>query len=639
MKNQRKAITKKFQFLIMFIALSICSYGQKTYDLKDPGPEKLSKCDCLGTLQVMPPEVQFGVFRDANNDLYFMLTDKAWFGQLIKGKKDGIAIDIVKKNQYNCEGDNSFANSRIHRGTLTPPVYRNELQANALPSERDNFITKVGKVPSDLVNDDLEYNLIIINNNYVCYNTHFVNVITERWELLEMGLFMDTLSTSTTAEAQTEQNKTIKYILNNKRLQFTIPFEKNKSNYSAKDIKPIYDSLHLSNFNIKKITIKAFSSVEGSTERNMELQEKRAQSILEAMQSFQNINIITQVSSSENWIEFLHDIAGSPYGNLASLSKQEIKKKLQDKKILDGLEPILSKHRKAILILDLDKKSLYAQYDPMKLLSIFEKSIEEKNLDKALEIQHAIFARMRDHTAPEDLLDKIEIPKQVQYGSLLLNQSAYAYETTKKSHYATLLEFQELDIILPQNGHLKYNIVVLKLKCWLFAELIVDPIMFKKEIQALKTYGIPTKLIRRLMLNYHIIYGEYLMAQKKYKEKDMAVKYINTNYRKVGLQGEDLVRLAQYFSSYAKYEWGIKVLAPHISRIDVEENLIFYYINLTIYDPAIIKRASYRKTLINAASINKERFCKIFDSSEKGGISFQLLNSDYLKASYCENCQ
>jgi hypothetical protein len=81
-----------------------------------------------------------------------------------------------------------------------------------------------------------------------------------------MGFYFDTLTNKSAFDTSlTEQER---YILQNKVLRFEIPFEKNKSEYSSADIKPLYDSLNLTDFNIKKITIRAYSSIEGNEERN-----------------------------------------------------------------------------------------------------------------------------------------------------------------------------------------------------------------------------------------------------------------------------------------------------------------------------------------------------------------------------------
>ena len=112
--------------------------------------------------------------------------------------------------------------------------------------------------------------------------------------------------------------------IKNKTLKFKIPFERNKSNYSQADIKPIYDSLSLTDYNIKGINIKVYSSIEGIASRNEELQELRAKSIVAALQSFQKPTIKTVVSTSENWVDFLNDIKSTKYRTLLILNKKQI---------------------------------------------------------------------------------------------------------------------------------------------------------------------------------------------------------------------------------------------------------------------------------------------------------------------------
>ncbi|HSZ25391.1 MAG TPA: hypothetical protein VK766_06735, partial [Cytophagaceae bacterium] len=81
------------------------------------------------------------------------------------------------------------------------------------------------------------------------------------------------------------------------------------------------------------------------------------------------------------------------------------------------------------------------------------------------------------------------------------------------------------------------------------------------------------------------------------------------------------------------------LLAKYAIKIDVEEDLLFYYINLTIAQPKVTATKSYRAIMLNAINLNRERFCAIFKPFGKGGISFQLLDSEYLKKTYCENCK
>ena len=42
--------------------------------------------------------------------------------------------------------------------------------------------------------------------------------------------------------------------------------------------------------------------------------------------------------------------------------------------------------------------------------------------------------------------------------------------------------------------------------------------------------------------------------------------------------------------------------------------------------------------MLNAINMNNDRFCKLFSSSLSDGVTFQLLENEYLRKTYCENC-
>ena len=42
--------------------------------------------------------------------------------------------------------------------------------------------------------------------------------------------------------------------------------------------------------------------------------------------------------------------------------------------------------------------------------------------------------------------------------------------------------------------------------------------------------------------------------------------------------------------------------------------------------------------MLNAIEMNKERFCKLYNSYLNEGVTFQLLENEYLRKTYCENC-
>ena len=619
------------------ILLTVNSFGQQYFDIKNPGNDYYKKCqDCLNLINDKPKEIQFGIQRDEFDNLYFVVTRKEWFDMMIKKSGDGIAIDIISKDRYDCSKDKIENKSPI-KGDLQKPLYKKELEHNMLPSKYGEVTIKMGEVPRKYRGKDVEFNIIFLKNKYLCYYNSFFDLKTYRWDLLDMGFYFDTLTYKSAFDTSlTEQER---YILQNKVLKFEIPFEKNKSEYSSADIKPLYDSLNLTDFNIKKITIRAYSSIEGNEERNNQLQQERAQSIVSALQSYQKPSIVTEILVSENWVDFLNDISLTQYSYLSELSKDGIKDKLKDKNLESQLEPYLQKHRKAIIILDLQKKDKYESMPVIELIELFSKSVSEKNLEQAIDIQNSIFEKVRNHEIPTNYIDKLEIPQKSEFSLLLNKNSIFKYLMNELDVYNTYKELTELQDLIPKDGHIKYNICALKFKVWLLGESAVNPIDFKKEISDLKKFGIPDNLVKRMLINYEIVMCEYYMIQGDFTNKDKSLKYIYSNYKYIPLSDFDYLSLAQYFASYTKYDWATKLLEKKVKSVDVDEDLLFYYLNLTLIDEKMTKRSDYRTILLNAYNINPSRFCEIFEPFGQGGVTFQLLENEYLRKTYCENCK
>ncbi|MEI9918701.1 MAG: hypothetical protein WDO14_07850 [Bacteroidota bacterium] len=235
------------------------------------------------------------------------------------------------------------------------------------------------------------------------FYTANVSVTSHGWDLLPMGLYYDTLYRGSIADRYRDLEKT---------LHFTIPFQKNTSVYKKEDIKPLYDSLRLTDFEITAIRIKAFTSVEGSLERNMQLQDERAKSIVDALQSFQPESIKSEITSAENWVEFLESVNGTSFQNLAKMSKDEIKEALKEPGLASKLEPMLAKERKAIIELDLEKRVTYSKATQQELKKYFDQSIAAKNINEALYLQEIIFRKIRRDEIPDDFLKSLEILRQ-----------------------------------------------------------------------------------------------------------------------------------------------------------------------------------------------------------------------------------
>ncbi|WP_124979247.1 hypothetical protein [Nonlabens xiamenensis] len=574
-----------------------------------------------------PKEDGFGIKREADL-LYLEVTSKDWLLQLLKTPLDGVAIDVVSKDQYACGAD--LPNQQI-RGKLLKPVYKPQLLQRLKSKGSQRWRTLVGKVPVELKDKSLEFNILFLSRKNLCQYYNVYNLKSYPWELLDMGVFLDEIVSRNTANAPKKGSKRL-----SKTINFVVPFEKNKSEYLPADVKPIYDSLQLTDYDIAKIKINAYASVEGSKAINEKLQRDRGNSMIKALQSFAGEKPATELQTSENWAEFYESIRGTKFEDLAQLTKQQIKEKLAGQ-TGQLLEPTLAQQRKAVISITLNKIERFKDQTNMELVQSFNTQLKKGDLENAMIIQRAILDRALT-SSNTDLIDKMEVPRQAKYADLKNNKAVFGYYKDQRQALIARGELKEILGVAPTNKKVNYNIAAINIYLLRYGYGDVEEIETKQEVRALKKLGVSNDLINRMLLNIEIIKAEKAMAARDYDEKDKAVKNIKTFYKGFPLTSQDYLSLAQFLNYYDNLSSSQALLYPLVSQVQADEDLVFYYINQTIAYNTNVAKNDYRVILNNANGQNPKRFCQLFDASTEGGVTFQLADNLYLRTIYCENC-
>lgn len=616
--------------LLLFIQCNVI-FSQNYYNINFPQIDRKEKCKYYYQLfKEMPKEVGFSIKREGNK-LYFVMNHQGFFDKLFQENGDGLAIDVVSKTRYTCS-KLKIPDHQV-KGLLLKPVYKEKLKERMEPYFISQFRTVVGTLPEEIIDDELEYNILFLKDKSLCRYQTFYDLKRYPWGLLDMGMYLDSL---------TYANKSIKPIgeshsvLSKKTLKFEIPFEKNQSDYKNEHIKPLYDSLKLTNFIINTINIRAYSSIEGSIDRNITLQQARAKSIAKALQNFQKSSIKTKINSSENWVDFYNDISGTKFSKFTSLSKNQIKNALIGN-VVKEMEPILKNHRKAVVILELERIDKYKDKSIEEQITLFNKILKDNDIETAKEVQNSIFDKLNANQLSPDHLNKMEIPQQKKYSQFFNKNSANKFLLSQIYALEAYKELLLLDKMRPDK-RVRYNLMVIKFTIWRFNLLPVDSDKFLKEIYKLKNYRIHKTLIERMLVNYHIVQAEKFMEDKVYAKKDKSVEYILKHYEKFSLSDYDYLSLAQFLSYYSNTEEAAELIEDKALELVIDENLLFYYLNLTLVMPNLTDDTDYRTIMLNAINMNKNRFCMLFNSNNDGGVTFQLLEDEYLRKTYCENC-
>lgn len=320
-------------------------YTKKQKKLKVPTNVKECKnCDKFKDYW----NLQQGVYVE-NGKIYLKYNNLRMLKKLLRKPKDGLAIDIVQKDAYKNADYNIYDNNLVNKGIRLKTVYISKLLSkNKIKDKKNKGIdVEIGKLPKG-ISEPYELNLLVIQENKVCktlMRSYLEEGDQESNTPLDMLLMPD--STMYFPEFKPEAENTI--------LTFTIPFEKNKSDYKAEDIKPFLDAMKEPDFIIEGLYIYAYSSIEGDATSNAKLQQKRAESIINTFQGMQKERQInTNIKTSDSWDLFMLENDEGKYADLATMKKDDAIRKINTTPGLAAeLEPVLAKERFAQVVMDI----------------------------------------------------------------------------------------------------------------------------------------------------------------------------------------------------------------------------------------------------------------------------------------------
>lgn len=593
-------------------------------------PYNKTKCADLEKGYSYLPELMSDNIFFKDGQIFFFFHDLALLKNVLKDNKDGIALDIITKDQFECGSGNKYYPSKIHSGIMLPPIYKAQL-FNKNPLEKENQIeVSLGPIPNFVDTNTTEFNLLIIKDNCLCNTIVYNSLGGENLKSLGLSLMLDTLSISKQADSVSSV------------LKFTIPFDKNKSIYKKEDIKPFLDSLNLKKYDLQKIEVFAYSSIEGRMKENVKLQEKRAKSIIDAIQNYNVKNVETSISTEENWDGFFESIKGSPYENdFSKLSKEEVRKIVNSDSLNYNLEPYLEDQRNAKIVLSVEK--IYMNDELIKVLPLrYKESLRKKEYEKALLYQSVIFSNIENGKIDKEILAEIKIPFTKETVRLNNNLIAFRWLFTETNNKDSLNAYLVRDIITqlriePTNPYLLYNKTTLDLLMWTEKyERVKDPKFLLKDIKSMYNMGLESWKISQLLLNFHIIAADYYYETMKFDERDRSLNEVKKMLLQSQLNRDQTFRIAQYFIFQMRINWTIELMKPWAEKPNIDEEFLFTFLSAAIYNKKLVPEKEYLQFMEKAKTLNKERFCNLFGYPN---MSFQLLKDLSVKKMYCESCE
>lgn len=611
-------------------------YTTKKYGLKPYDSKTCRKCDKFRNIE----NLHRGLYIK-DGYVYLKYDNYKQLSKILKNPSDGLAVDFVQREQYECDQPNILDFRLPNKGILTKRIKPSKIEKNNLiidPKERKNKLeVQLCRIPEGISDDD-EINLLIIIDKHLC------RVITPYFDdeaavefTKEIELLADTIIFN--APEYTP-------IVEKAHLEFIIPFERNKYDYKPEDIEPLINKLNEPDFVINKLTIEAYSSLEGTGEANKILQQKRAESIVEALRQRQKAKFITNIITADNIEDFKRDIQNTEWANLANLDLKSIQEYINKNKLQNKLEPILQKHRYARVQMDVTYK-LDQENEEKYVLNRFNKCIKENNLTQALAIQKYIFKKVVAKKYSKEAVFGQQIPEKPEFAGLLMNKlwlSGLLMNKLWLEKYVNKDELSEdycqriarLHELAPENFYIRYNHYYCKI---LFDDFTNEKQItdFQKQISSLYNTGLKRRTVDLLNLEYQFKLIQILDTLDEPSPLLLAcLDTIKAISKLTETNWQNSLKLAYIFMGQKDYEFAAKLIEPYINKDNIFDELIFSYLAICSHLPHKYSSPKFTLAISKAAELDPNRLCALY---KKKKLSFQSLENPHVKEIYCKTCK
>jgi hypothetical protein len=617
-------------FLLAFLFL--CTTGRAQYQFVIPYNTWLGDDSSIAYCEEIkhcPEEARPDIEITDSGEIFFRMDDGPWYKRMFRSGTS-VTVDLVSSDQYSCQ---NYKEQYPFKGTVIRPLPQEKFAASRKDLKPGRIRVKIGKVPLTLKGKEVEGNIVIIYHNQVVFYISYLHADEAAWGILPMGLYTDSLLRVDHPNDSVIKNR----FTYEQKAQLTIPFDWNSDTYQGAALQRLYDSLHLQASDIQKIEIRAYASVEGTEKRNKQLMMGRANAIVAQLRKWQpGLDRITTMTA-ENWLDFYQNIKNTRYAAFAGMTRSDVRNKL-DPATADSLEPVLAKERVVLLTLYYQHRTGYEKTSGQLLADGLSKSIADRQIDQAREMQLELFRRIADNRLPAAYLDRLDIPREKTYADLLSDQNLYKFWLKPSGGHEALEECRQLLQLDAGNVRIAYNFCALSLLEWQLKPDSFDIGQLPTQISRLAAMGITAPLVKRMLVNYHILLSSRLHGKRQYAERDKSLQYIRDSYAAAPLSDEDRLALAKYYTYYYKRDWAQELVEPRVNQPDVTEDLLFYYVNLEFFHYRDYGKPVFQTALLNCLLINRTRYCRFFTSISKGGVSFQLLQYLLFRELYCEYC-
>lgn len=552
-----------------------------------------------------------------NGEILLEVSDKATFNTIFSNPKDGLAVDLIDREQIRCGKENQLDMSPVYDGVLLKPLYRDELKKGNQAESDYRFVVKLGEVPAEMQNKKLSTSVLLIKDGEVCMYLYEVCQERDQYKLVPAKPKLLEPKSETFEPRGIVKSITLDY------------------DFSPRDSVPkSYPDLSSIGKKVHSVYIQSYSSIDGDSLSNAYYHYMRAKKIKEHIQHKLKLNeSMIQMDYQENWELMDYQMRYYLLDELLAMKQKDIRLKYKDYPDVPW-QKLFSKQRRSCATINFE-----ADLPPNTSLNILaETNLRTALINKNWDLANKAMAVLYSNGKVPGFL--FEIP----FYDILKNTPEL---TQNVAALFTLLpdpNGQEVNLFLMAclkrtpglTNDARENLLILyamisfeKLKVWDLPAQQLAKIIEPKKILAMTQNRVFSP---EATVNMHLTFINYFGQVNDSKNISKSFDYIVNYFSKKVLSMEDNVQLVRFFNNWSMYHLTINRLKPLFLEKKLNKEALFILAKAC----ALYKKgtdAAFTLEVIKSLVVYKKDFCVWLNTN------FQLQRDDEIKKLYCNTCK
>ena len=579
--------------------------GTEKLSLKNHGIEPFDKQKCSKFLERFPsvPQLFSDVIKIKGNEVYFEYHSLPFVEEPLSDASDAVAIDWVDQRQYKCDRGVQLFPGSIAKGYLQKPLKKSYLLGQNLADSIGELHVKLGEVPSFYSKATTEPNLILVKDGVHCATVPFNKIESKKTEQVPIEFAVAGESAAT--EFQWKDS-----------IQFNIPLFPNG-----------WDSLNKAKLELEKINFTIASSnlvlqVSPIHQESLQTTEDEAlNKTLVAWDSLQSFieNTYYQLEmaelNEEEKIEFLKE---------AQKEDEKLKTFLHR---LNELQYAVKGEAKVEL-----------KAETAEQLNLYRFFLENNQIEPALFVQSKLLNKVRAGELSAKELPQAD-PGQKSNTLAVINNQIVLESIMGAKNYGgnpIYLAFFELYLINKRHSEVAFNYNVAKLEYWSNNQAeIRDMEGWLSDFRKIPSDQITPEKYARAMMNYSLLAVDYFYDKGDFDKRRKSFTELMKWQAKGNLNSNEKLNLAKMLCYQDQFSYAIQLLKSEVQGEKVDQETLFYFLQIAIYDKAQVTDSQYVDLMEKASKLYPSVFCQFFTTKVNGK---QSLENVQLKNLYCTTC-